>query len=396
MRRTAGLKGGRRMEHADLGECRKKLDEIDAGIVRLFEERMDVCRDVAESKIESRRPVYDAEREKAKIDSVEAMVSGDFDRLAVKDVFSELMTLSRRLQYGILAQNGITESTGYRQVDELQKDRCRVVFQGVEGAYSHEATLQFFGRYVDAYHVPEFEDTMCEVADGRADYAVLPAENSTAGFVSNNYDLLLDHDIHIVGEVYIPVNHMLLGVPGAELSDIRTVYSHDQALMQSAEFLDSHREWDRVSVANTAVAAQKVMNDGDKTQAAIASRTAAQLYGLDILAEGVNTEKGNTTRFFVLAKEPVYSKSASKISIAFEIPHKSGSLYNIIGNFIFNDINMTMIESRPVPERPFEYRFFIDFEGNLSDPAVINALTGLKAETTGLKILGNYQSSGGI
>ncbi len=381
---------------ADIAECRKKLDEIDEKIARLFGERMDVCRDVAESKIESGRPVYDAEREKAKMDTVAEMVDGDFDKIAVKEVFGQLMALSRRLQYGILAENGITEPTGYTEAGEIKKDGSTVVFQGVEGAYGHEAAIRFFGPDADLYHVSEFEDAMNEVSEGRADYAVLPIENSTAGFVSNNYELLLDHDLHIAGEVYIPVSHMLLGVPGASLSDIKTVYSHEQALMQSAGFLDSHREWDRVSVANTAVAAKKVIDDGDITQAAIASRTAAELYGLKILAEEINTEKGNTTRFFVLTKDPVYPKDALKISIAFEIPHKSGSLYNILGNFIYNGLNMTMIESRPIPEKPFEYRFFIDFEGNLGDPAVINALTGIRAETAGLKILGNYQTLGGV
>ena len=262
--------------------------------------------------------------------------------------------------------------------------------KGVEGAYSHAAAKLYFGEDADLYHVPEFEDTMREVEEGRADYAVLPIENSTAGFVINNYDLLLKYKNYIVGEVYVPVAHMLLGVPGAKLSDIRTVYSHAQALAQSSDFLSAHKDWKQIAVLNTAVAAKKVMEEKDPTQAAVASRTAGELYGMEVLAKEINNVKGNTTRFLILGKEPVYAKTAGKVSVAFEIAHKSGSLYNILGNFIFNNVNMTMIESRPIPEKSFEYRFFVDFEGNLSDAGVRNALTGLAAEASVMRILGNY------
>ena len=138
------------------------------------------------------------------------------------------------------------------------------------------------------------------------------------------------------------------------------------------------------------IGTKKVMEEKDPSQAAVASRTAGELYGMEILAEEINNVKGNTTRFLILGKEPVYAKTAGKISVAFEIPHKSGSLYNILGNFIFNNVNMTMIESRPIPEKSFEYRFFVDFEGNLSNAGVRNALTGLAAEASVMRILGNY------
>jgi len=371
-------------------ECRNKLDVIDREIVRLFEERMQVCGDVAEYKIATGKAVYDAERERQKIAAVQEMAGSEFNQTAVKEIFSQLMAISRKYQYGLLAAHGKTESLGFEEVEDLKKDGIRVVFQGVEGAYSHAAVRTYFGEQADAYHVPKFEDTMREVEEGRADYAVLPIENSTAGFVIDNYDLLAKYQNYIVGEVYIPISHMLLGRPDAELSDVKTIYSHPQALMQCTEYLDLHKEWNRISVLNTAVAAKKVMEEGDKSQAAIASRVAGELYGLKELAEGINNEKCNTTRFIVLAKRPVYEKCASKISIMFEIPHVSGSLYNILGNFIFNGVNMIMIESRPIPEKTFEYRFFVDFEGNLSDASVRNALTGIRAEASVLKILGNY------
>ncbi len=378
------------MKNVDLMECRDKLDVIDREIVRLFEERMSICGDVAEYKIGTGKAVYDAERERQKIAAVQDMTHSDFNRESVKEIFSQLMAISRKFQYGLLAEHGKTEPTGFYEVESMKKFGARVVYQGVEGAYSHAAARAFFGEHVNAYHVKEFEDTMREVEEGRADFAVLPIENSTAGFVINNYDLLAKYKNYIVGEVYIPISHMLLGLPEAELADIRTVYSHPQGLMQCTEYLDANKEWGRISVLNTAVAAKKVKEEQDKTQAAIASRTAGELYGLKELAQGINNEKCNTTRFIVLAKAPIYESTASKISIMFEIPHVSGSLYNILGNFIFNGVNMLMIESRPIPEKTFEYRFFVDVEGNLSDPSVRNALTGIRAEASALKILGNY------
>lgn len=378
------------MKNLDLKECREKLDVIDKEIVRLFEERMSICGSVAEYKIGSGKAVYDGERERQKLSSVKELAHNDFNREAVKEIFSQLMAISRRFQYGLLAQHGKMAPIGFTEIEAVNKKNVRVVFQGVEGAYSHAATRMYFGEDIDAYHVEKFEDTMKEMEEGRADYAVLPIENSTAGFVISNYDLLAKYDNYIVGEVYVPVDHMLLGMPDASLDDIKTVYSHNQALMQCSEYLNSHKDWTQVSVLNTAAAAKAVMEEGDKTQAAVASQVAGELYGLKILASAINNEKGNTTRFIILSKEPVYETRASKVSVTFEVPHVSGSLYNILGNFIFNGVNMMMIESRPIPDKPFEYRFFVDIEGNLSDASVQNALTGIRAEASSMKILGNY------
>lgn len=378
------------MKNLDLQECRKKLDGIDSRIVELFEERMQVCGDVAEYKIDTGKAVYDAEREKQKIAAVRELAHSDFNREAVQQLFSQLMAMSRRYQYGLLAAHGKVEPLGFTEVEQLKKKDARVVFQGVEGAYSHAAVRNFFGTDENAYHVAEFEDTMKEVEEGRADYGVLPIENSTAGFVISNYDLLAKYKNYIVGETYVPVDHMLLGLKDAEISDIRRIYSHPQGLMQCSDYLNGNKEWQQISVLNTAGAAKKVMEEGDKSQAAVASRIAGELYGLKELAQGISNVKNNTTRFIILAKEPVYEKKAGKISVCFEIPHVSGSLYNILGNFIFNGVNMMMIESRPIPEKTFEYRFFVDLEGNLSDPSVKNALAGIRAEASMLKILGNY------
>lgn len=374
----------------DLLECRKELDGIDRQIVELFEKRMEICGHVAESKLASGKAVYDGERERQKLEAVEAMAHGDFNRTAVTELFSQMMTISRRYQYKLLEEGGKSEDLGFRRVEGLPAKGARIVYQGVEGAYSHGAALQYFGEAADVYHVEHFGDAMEEVQAGRADFAVLPIENSSAGAVVDLYDILTRYSNSIVAETFLPVNHALLGTAEAEEEQIKTVYSHPQALMQSSGYLNSHRDWKQISMENTAVAARKVLEDGDPTQAAVASEIAGRLYGLKVLKPSIQNNKGNTTRFVILAREQVYRRDAGKISICFELPHRSGTLYNILGHFIFNHVNMVMIESRPIPGRNWEYRFFVDIEGNLEDAAVKNALKGIGAEALNLRILGNY------
>ena len=373
----------------DLLECRNKLDVIDKQIVKLFEERMDICGKVAETKIASGKAVYDAEREKQKLDAVSAMADSEFNRVAGRELFSQMMSISRKYQYSILAEHGRAMKLGFERLDKLPVEGVRVVHQGVEGAYSHAAAIQYFGKDAEIYHVARFEDAMKEVQLGNADYAVMPIENSSAGAVIDMYDLLTRYDNYIVAETFLPVNHALLGVPGAKLSDVKTVFSHPQALMQCSTFLNDNG-LKQISVENTAVAAKRVVEEGDKSQAAIASEIAGQLYGLELLKPSIQNNQGNTTRFVILANRKVYQKDAGKISICFELPHTSGSLYNMLGNFIFNHVNMMMIESRPIPGRNWEYRFFVDIEGNLQDAGVKNALRGIGAEAQNFKILGNY------
>lgn len=378
------------MSTVDLQEIRKKLDQIDEELTGLFGERMRICGDVAQFKIETGKPVYDGERERQKLEAVAAMAETGFEKQAVRELFAQIMTISRRYQYKLLAENGLGMDTGFRIVKELSMKGIRVVYQGVEGAYSHGASLQYFGDDVDCYHVRSWEDAMKEVEEGHADYAVLPIENSSAGAVTDNYDLLIKYHNYIVAETFLPVSHALLGLSGAELSDITTVFSHPQALMQCSEYLNSHEKWRQISVENTAVAAKKIIEDGDKSQAAVASEIAGRLYGLKILAPAINHNKNNTTRFIIVSKEPVYREDASKVSLSFELPHTSGSLYNMLSNFIYNSVNMRMIESRPIPGRNWEYRFFVDIEGNLSDAPIQNALKGIAEEAANMRILGNY------
>ena len=374
----------------DLLEMRGRLDVLDAQLVKLLEERLEICGEVASYKIETGKAVFDKEREEQKIASVREMAHGSFHEQAAEELFAQIMTISRRLQYQILEQHGKKVETGFSMIEGLKKEGVRVVYQGVEGAYSHEAALRYFGEDADAYHVRTWEDAMRDVETGKADYAVIPIENSSAGAVSDNYDLLIKHQNVIVAEIFLPVNHALLGLPGASLEDIRVVYSHPQALMQCSRYLNAHENWKQISVENTAVAAKKVIEDQDIHHAAVASETAGKLYGLSVLAPAINHSKENTTRFIILARDKVYCKDAGKVSICFELPHKSGTLYNMLGNFIYNGVNMVMIESRPILGRNWEYRFFVDIEGNLGDNAIQNALKSISEEAANMRILGNY------
>lgn len=374
----------------DLKDLRDEIDQIDRQMVELFEKRMEICGQVAEYKINTGKKVFDQERERSKLDTLKGLAHSSFNRHGVSELFQQIMAMSRKLQYQLLEQQGVKGRLDFTCVERLEKDNVRVVYQGLEGAYAHQAALEYFGRDVNCFHVERWRDAMEAIREGSADYAVLPLENSTAGIVNDNYDLLNEYSNYIVGEEVVLIDHVLMGLPGADISSIQTVYSHPQALMQCSRFLDEHREWTQMSVGNTAVAVRGVKDSGDLSKAAIGSRQAADYYGMKILEEGICHGKQNSTRFIIVTNQKIFEKDAKKISICFEIPHTSGSLYNILSHFIYNDLNMNKIESRPIPERQWEYHFFVDFEGNLNDSAVKNALRGIQEETANFKILGNY------
>lgn len=374
----------------DLLKMRDEIDVIDSRIVELFEERMKICEDVAQFKIETGKPVFDKTREQDKLNTLGDKTHNEFNRCSIQELFQQIISISRKRQYQLMQENGLEEVSDFRKVEHLEKENVTVVFQGVEGAYSFAAMKCFFGDSIKSFHVDTWKDAMEEIRNGNADYAVLPIENSTAGIVQDNYDLLTEYDHFIVGEQIIRCEHVLMGLPGTTLGDIQRVYSHPQALMQCRDYLSSHREWQQMEWGNTAAAAQKVSLEKDVTQAAIASRYAAEHFGLEILQENIYTNADNSTRFIIVTKDKIYSKEARKISVSYELPHESGSLYNSLSHFIYNGLNMTKIESRPIMERNWEYRFFVDFEGSLSDSAVKNALRGLKSETQNLRVHGNY------
>ena len=373
----------------DLAQLRSQIDDIDQNIVALYEQRMEVAANVARYKIESGKKVFDKAREEEKIRKVKSLTHNEFNSHGIEELFEQIMAMSRKLQYQMIAEQGGMNKLPFIGVDSLEEQKARVVFQGAEGAYSQAAMMQYFGEQVNSFHVDTFRDAMIAIDEGRADFAVLPIENSTAGIVSEIYDLLVEFENYIVGEQIIKIEHCLLAAPGTNISDIKTVYSHPQSLMQSARYLENYG-WQQISMQNNAFAAKKVADEKDSTQAAIASELAGKIYGLEILEKGINHSSTNSTRFIIVTNQKIFKKDAGKVSICFEVPHESGSLYHILSHFIYNNLNMTKIESRPIEGRNWEYRFFVDFEGNLADSAVKNALRGLREEARNMKILGNY------
>lgn len=372
-----------------MDKLRKDIDEIDKEIVALYEKRMRVSEEVAKYKLSTGKNVLDRSREEDKLSQVKSLTTNPFNEKGIVELYEQIMSMSRKKQYLLMAQNGIKGQLPFIEVESLKKTDMRVVFQGVQGAYSEAAMIAFFGKDVHSFNVGTFRDAMRSVDEGSANFAVLPIENSSAGIVSANYDLLSEFEDYIVGEQIIEIDNCLLGLPNADEEDIEVVYSHPQALMQSSRYLSLH-DWKQVDFENTAMAAKKVRDDADKHKAAVAGRRAAELYGLKIIKENINFSDGNSTRFIVVTNQKIFLKDAKKISISFEIPHKSGSLYHILSHFIYNDLNMNNIESRPIPDRPWEYRFFVDFEGNFKDVAVRNALMGIREETMNMRVLGNY------
>lgn len=374
----------------DLSEIRQDIDRIDSRLLELFEQRMSCAEEVAEYKRGTGKAIYDPIREKEKIAKLTKDQKEPFMAKSIEEMFLQIMSISRRYQYSILSEEKQYAEKHFEEVEKLEiHEDTKVVYQGIPGAYQEEAMVKYFGEDVKNFSVPEFKDVVKAIDEGKADYGILPIENTSAGTVSGIYDMILHYDICVVGEETVECHHVLAGLPKASLNDIKKVYSHPQGLMQCKKFLDQWN-WDQVKVANTAISAKKVSDDQDKTKAAICSKRAANLYGLQILKEEVNYEENNTTRFVIMSKKKQYRKDAGKVSISFSAPHESGSLYSILTHFMFNDVNMCNIESRPLPGRQWEYGFYIDVIGNLNDPAIRNALTGIKEETKDFKILGNF------
>ena len=328
---------------ATLEELRNQLDEIDNRMAELYQMRMDVCQQVGEYKVKAGRKVYDRQREKDKLADVASKVQGEFNKKGIKELYSQLMSMSRKLQYQRLVEAGALGRLPFIQIHSLDKENARVVFQGTEGAYGQAAMNQFFGEDVNCFHVRTFRDAMEAIEEGSADFAVLPIENSSAGPVNEMYDLLDEFENYIVAETILPVVHTLSGLPGTRLSEIKRVYSKAEALMQTTRFLDDHSDWQRISVVNTAIAAKKVLEDQDKAQAAVCSTYAAKIHGLEVLVDEINDEADNSTRFIVVTNQKIFLKDASKISIEFELPQFiCPHFYNLFSSFRLSFVSLCL------------------------------------------------------
>ena len=274
--------------------------------------------------------------------------------------------------------------------------RIPVGCYGVRGSYSYEAMEAYFaGKEIDETYFDHFEDVIQAVAEHRIRYGVVPIENSSTGGITEVYDLIQRYHCAIAGEKCIKIEHHLLGIPGAKLEDIQIVYSHPQGFAQCRQFFRSHPEWVRQPYFSTSKSAERVRQEGKKEAAAVASRTAARLYGLDILVPHIYTNDFNYTRFFIIAPAMEADEQADKITLVLTTKHEPGALYHVLGHFFYNGMNMTHLESRPMEGKPFEYFFHIDVMGSLQDPGVSKTLKDLAATCTYFKILGNYPADKG-
>jgi prephenate dehydratase len=267
----------------------------------------------------------------------------------------------------------------------------KVAFQGERGAYSELAVIHFFPNSIPI-PVRSFQDVIETLLSGLCDYAVVPIENSIEGSVNEVYDLLLQSNLYIVGETYQRIHHCLITVKGNNLSSLKEVYSHPQALAQCRQYLNM-KKLVSVPVYDTAGAVKMIKEGQNKRAAAIASKRAAEIYGMEILDVGIEDRKTNFTRFYVLSREFANTKPSGNdgTSIIFSVKHAPGSLVNILSEFARREINLTKIESRPTKETPWEYNFFTDFEGHILDSKVKDVLKVIESKTTFVKVLGSYK-----
>ena len=370
----------------DLDQCRKDINSLDKSLLELLAKRRTISRKVIEDKLERGLDLRDPTREGEVLETlIKAGRKLGLDAHFVTRVFHEIIEDSVRSQESFL-QNNLNPST--------EKMLC-IAYQGVEGAYSFLAGEKFFRGQLDNCSFEgykSFADVVAAVENGQADYAMLPIENTTAGSINAVYDLLLATKLNIVGEEVFPVQHCLLGVEKAPLSTIRRIYSHYQALAQCSDFLSRLKNCDQETYMDTAEAAKKISAEGDPSQAAIASEEAGRIYGLKVLKRNLANQRENFTRFVVVAPRPsqVDSRIPCKTSLVLSTGHHEGALLKALAILDEHKINLTKLESRPMQGSPFTYIFYLDFEGNASDPKIQEALVRLSGATNYLRILGTY------
>ena len=375
----------------DLNELRQEINDTDREIVELFKKRMAIATSVAEYKREHGLPVLDAARERALLEKISEMAGNELGGYA-RTLYHTMMDVSKAYQHTRLNP----ESEVYNEIlDSLDTtpnmfpNRARVACQGVEGAYSQIATEKLFELPTIKYY-PTFESVFAAIESGECRYGVLPIENSTAGSVKKVYELMINHKFHIVKSVRLKIDHNLLTKRGTKLSDIKEIISHEQAISQSAAFLRTLPGVKVTVVANTAIAAKTVAESDRRDLAALSSRFCADLYGLDTLAASVQDMGNNYTRFICISKSPEVYPGADKISLMLVTPNKPGALYNVLSCFNALGINMSKLESCPIPERDFESMFYFDFTVSVYSDTLKALLCELEARSEQFRLLGAY------
>ena len=366
----------------NLDKIREEIDSIDKALCELIVKRMDCSKEVAGYKLENNLPVFDKKRENAILDKITKQSNQYGEQL--KRIYNSLMEQSKSIQYSLIGGNIRDSFVEAPSPDSVKKVAC----QGVEGAYSHLTAISLYKNATPLFY-DTWQDVCKAVEKGEAEYGILPVENSWAGSVHEVYDLLINGDFYISMCADAKIRHNLIGLKGADKSQITTVLSHSQALAQCSDYLIANG-YLKEQMANTAMAVKKVSQLNDKRIAAIGSKYSADVYSLEVLDSAIASSEHNTTRFVSISKQPQIMKKTDKISVVLCLDNKSGTLYNLLACFACCNMNLTKIESRPIKGKQFEYLFYIDFEGNLYDNQTLGVLTTVKNDLPYFKLLGNY------
>ncbi len=375
-------------KHPDIQSIRKEIDELDAELLRLLGERRKRSVTAARAKEVEADWFRDSAREQRMLAArIQSGQDHGLDAHYVTSIFLDVLDDSVRVQREY-----------YQERANKDAGLVRLAYQGIEGSYSHLAAQDYFSRKdasVSYRGYTQFRDAVESVEKGKADLAVLPIENTTSGGINEVYDLLLGAQLSIVGEVKLKIDHCLLGLPGASIADIRTIYCHPQTVLQCSDFLAEHPGCKIEYFADTALSGRKIHEDGDPTQAAIASAEAARLFDLDVLQSSIANQQQNFTRFLVAARKAIHvdPRIPCKTSIVMMTGNESGALIEALLVFRDAGINLTKLESRPILENPWEEMFYLDFEGNLTDDNVQAALDGVTRRARFIKVLGSYPSA---
>lgn len=370
-----------------LSEYRDRIDAIDEKLVRYLAERHNVVREVFTSKINNIKAIRDAGREEAMLKKVRDMaLKSGIDPFFTEQLFRDIIYQSVRYQSHSLLDH---------QNQKLDVRTITVSYQGIRGAYSHQAAMRHFSqRYDDVRCIgfKTFEQAAIAVEEEEADVAILPIENTTAGSINDSYDLLAEKELHIIGEEVLKVNHCLMATRPTPIESIRHIYSHPQALSQCSRFLAKLTRCQIEPYTDTAMAARKIKEEGDPLRAAIASSYAAELYDLHILAKDLANQPGNFTRFVIVSPHPISCdpQIPAKTSLLLATVHEKGALLQCLKVLERHGINMTKLESRPLVGKPWQYLFYVDLEGNKEETGMKKALKEIENKAAHFKILGCY------
>lgn len=377
-------------------ESRKKIDEIDKELVKLFKERMKAASDVAEYKKATGYPVHDPARERQLLSKIADLSGEEFSDYG-KVLYSTILSLSKSYQRALLGIESDVYSKIEASLEETAKmfpESAKVACQGVEGAYSGIAASKLF-NLPDITYYPSFDSVFDALDQGDCEYGVLPLENSTAGSVVKIYDLMMHHNFNIVRSVRIKIDHCLLAKKGTKPEDIKEVFSHEQAINQCSQFIKEHPGIKFTPVANTAMASKAVAQSERTDVAAFSSRHCAELYGLTNLISGVQDQGNNYTRFICISKRLEIYPGADKTTIMAATGDTPGALYQLLSLFFAHGINITKLESRPMPTRDFEYIFYLDLDVSIYSPRLKTVLSELERYSGEFRYLGSYTESVG-